>query len=189
MELGVRRLETLHLLALLDARPVIDEVLDRDALGQLLQAADVVDVVMRQDQVIDVRDASLGQHRQDAIRVARVRVARVDSTDSPDGETKSVAFPPSVSTGRCRTSLPASSAPGRGHEQRQDGKRSERRAHRSPHPFRPQRVNGNRIPRTTAPRPPFPEESGISVRFRREDLGRDVERSVGRRNPGVHRHL
>ena len=94
-ELGVGRLEAGNLLAFLDARPVIDVVLDRDALGELLQAADVIDVVVRRDEVVDLLDAGFRKYRHDAIGVARHRVGRIDQhrfTRRRDDERRLAAF-------------------------------------------------------------------------------------------------
>src|SRR4051794_38046132 len=54
---GVRRLEILDLLAFFRRWPMIDVMLDWDTLREFLKAADVVHVVMRDDQVIDLLDA------------------------------------------------------------------------------------------------------------------------------------
>ena len=78
VELGVSRLKAGDLLALLAARTVIDEVLDRHALGQLQHPADVIDVIVRRHQVVDLFDANLAEYSHDAVEVARAGVAGVD---------------------------------------------------------------------------------------------------------------
>ena len=83
-QLRVRRLESWHLLPeirhdrTLDGRTVIDEGADRNILDELLKAADVIDVVMGRDQVIDALHASRGEHFFQAIKVPRSGTAAVD---------------------------------------------------------------------------------------------------------------
>ena len=56
---------------------MIVEMLDGHAAGQLRQAAEVIDVVVRQHEVIDLRDAGIGHCRLDAIGVAATGIAGV----------------------------------------------------------------------------------------------------------------
>ena len=77
-ELLVGGREVLDLLFRLGVRAVIDVVGDRDPLGQLLEPADVVDVIVRREEIVQLGDAGVAQHRQDARQVALARVAAVD---------------------------------------------------------------------------------------------------------------
>ena len=67
-------------LALLHRRAVIDEGANRHARRQRRDAADVIGVVVRHDEVVDPRQPGLLHRRRDAIGVAAVEagVARVD---------------------------------------------------------------------------------------------------------------
>ena len=78
VQLRVRLLEARDLLALFDARPVIEEMLDRDPLRQLLHAADVIDVVVREQQVVDLLEPELRHDRHDPIGVAAAGIAGID---------------------------------------------------------------------------------------------------------------
>ena len=78
LQLGIRRLEPRDLLALLDARPVVDVVLDRYRLRQRLHAADMVDVVMRRYQVVDLLDAGRREHRRHPILIALAGIGAVE---------------------------------------------------------------------------------------------------------------
>ena len=70
--------EVLDLFFRLGVRPVIDVVGDGDFLGQLLEPADVVDVIVRREEIVQLGDAGVAQHRQDARQIAFARVAGVD---------------------------------------------------------------------------------------------------------------
>src|SRR6185436_1631313 len=63
-------------------RPVVDEMLDRDALGELLHTAVVVAMPVRNDQLIDLREAGIlgGLHDARGVTDRRLRsgVAGVD---------------------------------------------------------------------------------------------------------------
>ena len=76
---------------------VIVEVPDRELLGQLEQRADVVAVVMRGPQVIDLRDAGGRSVSTMRPRSRSPALPVSTSSDSPAGPTKSVDCPPSVS--------------------------------------------------------------------------------------------
>ncbi len=78
VQLRVRLLEPRDLLALFDARPVIEEMRDRDPLRQFLHAADVIDVVVREQQVIDLLEPDLRHDRHDPIRVAAAGIPGID---------------------------------------------------------------------------------------------------------------
>jgi hypothetical protein len=69
---------------------MIDVIPDRNPLRELLGAAEMIAVPVRGDEMIDLREGSLGP--------AAPPFPVSMSTDSPDGATKSVAFPPSTST-------------------------------------------------------------------------------------------
>jgi hypothetical protein len=77
-ELIVRGLEVGDLLLRLGVGAVIDVGADRDPLRQLLQAANVVDVVVGRDQVVDLLDPRIAEHRHDAREVALAGIAAVD---------------------------------------------------------------------------------------------------------------
>ena len=94
VELRVGRLESLHLLALFDRRTVIDEGPDRNPLRQLLQSADVIDVVVRRDQVVDLRDAGVGDRQHEPIGVASAGVAGVNERRLPGGRDEQRRLPP-----------------------------------------------------------------------------------------------
>ena len=66
---GVRLEEGVGTLARFDRRTVIDERLDRKFLGELRHAADVIGVIVRGDEIVDLRHARLLGRRGDAIRV------------------------------------------------------------------------------------------------------------------------
>ena len=83
VELGIRRLEALDLLALFDGRTVIDERPDRNPLRQLLHAADVIDVIVRRDQVVDLRDTGVGEAAMMPIGVAPAGIAAVEQRRLP----------------------------------------------------------------------------------------------------------
>jgi hypothetical protein len=57
---------------------VIDERADRDPLRELLQSADVIDVVVRGDQKIDLGDAGVLDRVHQAVGVTAARIAGVD---------------------------------------------------------------------------------------------------------------
>ena len=82
VELGVRGLKTGNLLAQrrdgsLHRGPVIDEMRDWYALRELLQAADMIDVVVRGHQVVDLRHAGIGESRHDPVGVPATGAAGV----------------------------------------------------------------------------------------------------------------
>src|SRR4051794_38400890 len=56
---------------------MIDERANRDPLRELLHAADVIDVIVRGQEVVNLRQAGVGDGRHEAIRVASTRVAAV----------------------------------------------------------------------------------------------------------------
>ena len=56
---------------------MIDERLDRDPLRKLLHPADMVDVVVRADQIIDLFHARVGDGRHDAIGITAARIPAV----------------------------------------------------------------------------------------------------------------
>ena len=59
-------------LALVDGGPVVDEVADRQPLGELQRAAHVVAVEVGHDQVVDPRHPGIGRRRRDAVGVAAI---------------------------------------------------------------------------------------------------------------------
>ncbi len=64
-------------------------------------AAEVIAVPVRGDQVVDLREAGVLDRGHDATGVAhrgRAGVSRVDQQRLADGDTNSVALPPSTST-------------------------------------------------------------------------------------------
>ena len=58
---------------------MIVEMLDGHAAGQLRQAAEVIDVVVRQHEVIDLCDAGIGHRQLDAIGVVELMELIVDA--------------------------------------------------------------------------------------------------------------
>ena len=56
--------------AVFDRFPVIVEMIDRDPLEQLLQPADVIDVVVRREKDVELLDPELVDHIHDSIGVA-----------------------------------------------------------------------------------------------------------------------
>jgi len=75
--------------AVFDARPVIHEVENRHHLGELRHAADVIRVVVRDQQVVDLlhaRDLAAAWMRR-ASRLLKPPQPVSISIDSPDGET------------------------------------------------------------------------------------------------------
>ena len=88
VELGVRGLKAGNLLAQrrdgsLHRGPVIDEMRDWDALRELLQAADMIDVVVRGHQVVDLRHAGIGESRHDPVGVPATGAAGVHEHGLP----------------------------------------------------------------------------------------------------------
>ena len=61
----------------LQVRPVVDEMPDRDALGELGQAAEMIAVPMRDDQMVDLGEAGIlgGRHDARGIPDRRLRSA------------------------------------------------------------------------------------------------------------------
>ena len=57
---------------------MIDERADRDAFGQLLEPADMVDVVVGREQVVDPAETCIRDRRHDAVGVPATGVAAVD---------------------------------------------------------------------------------------------------------------
>jgi hypothetical protein len=51
---------------------------DRDPFGDFLQPADVIDVVMRQHEVVDLLDAGLAEHLHDPPGIPLAGIAGVD---------------------------------------------------------------------------------------------------------------
>ena len=58
-------------------RPVIDKILDGDAGSKLYHAARMVHVIVRKDQIIDLRDARLPGHSHNAVGIARAGPAGI----------------------------------------------------------------------------------------------------------------
>jgi len=89
---GVRAVDPLHvrlklrrerLRRILHARPVIDEIANRKPGRQILYAADVIAVVVRDEEAIDVADTHLLRDRRDSIGIAVARAAGVDQERLP----------------------------------------------------------------------------------------------------------
>ena len=80
IELGIDVPFPIRAGARLHIRPVIDEFPDRDSLRQLFHAAEMVGVVMRQNQMIDLGQTRVAHGVHDAADVAHrpVEVAGVD---------------------------------------------------------------------------------------------------------------
>ena len=69
--------------------------------GELGHRAEVIAVPVRRDQMIDLREAGVLHRGHDASASRRRAAPPLPvsiSTDSPDGDTNSVALPPSTST-------------------------------------------------------------------------------------------
>jgi len=76
------------LVSILSHAAVVDERLNRNELGQLGNAANVVRVKVGDEQIVDARRPSLLRDREDALRIARLgRITR------PRGETSSAGKP------------------------------------------------------------------------------------------------
>src|SRR5206468_5189915 len=58
-------------------RPVIDKRPDWNTARELHEIADVIDVVMSRDQVVDARDPGICDGRHDAIEVSGARESRI----------------------------------------------------------------------------------------------------------------
>ena len=57
-----------------DAGPLVNMMLDRFGLGSLKSwAADMITVVVRDQQIVDALDSRIVRRREDALRIARVR--------------------------------------------------------------------------------------------------------------------
>ncbi len=83
-QLRIRRLKSRHLFPQIwrngtfHRRTVIDERADRDTLDELLEAADVIDMIVRRDQVVDPRDAGSGDRLHQPADVAGAGASAVD---------------------------------------------------------------------------------------------------------------
>jgi hypothetical protein len=77
VQLGILRLKIAHLLPLFGGLSVIDEMFDFDPLGQFLQSADMIHMVMGEDQVIDPLHAGRVDRLHDAVGVPSARIACV----------------------------------------------------------------------------------------------------------------
>ena len=105
VQLGVGLLEARDLLTLFDAWTVIDEVLDRNALRQLLQTANVIDVIVGHEHIVDL--CQRGPRRSTAMirSVSRPPGLPVSmSRDSPDGTRTGWPCRPRCRRHRCRAS-------------------------------------------------------------------------------------
>jgi hypothetical protein len=73
---------------------VVDEVRDRNALGELQHAADVIDVVVRRDQKVDLLQPRIVDRRHDPIAVAVAGIAAVDKQRLPGRRDPQCRLPP-----------------------------------------------------------------------------------------------
>ncbi len=83
VKLRIGGLETLHLFPRLDSRPMIDEMFHRDLLHDFLKPADVIAVIVRGYQKVDLLQTSVVDRGHDAVRIAPTRVARVHEQRLP----------------------------------------------------------------------------------------------------------
>ena len=79
-DVEVRVVQRIGLVSVLHTRPVIHERANRQSRRERRHAADMIGVVMRDDEVVDARDACLLRRRRDAVGVtaAESREAGVD---------------------------------------------------------------------------------------------------------------